>query len=166
MRLAIGCDHIVTDVKDKIVELYKSKGFEVIDCGTYDFTRTHYPIFGAKVAQNVLQDKADFGIVICGTGVGITTSATKFKGIRSILTQDVIGAKVARERYDANICGFGGRITGLGLMEEIIDTFISTEYKNENDEEIKFLNSKGREKFSEEEFEDYLQKWEDGYYHD
>lgn len=166
MRLAIGCDHIVTDIKDKVVEVFKQKGFEVIDCGTNDFTRTHYPIYGAKVAQKVLNKDADFGIVICGTGVGITTSATKFKNIRTVLTSDVLTAKKARELYDANICGFGGRITGLGLMEEIIDTFISTKYLGQNDEEIKFLNDLGRENFNDDEFNQYLEKWDNGEYHD
>lgn len=166
MRIAIGCDHIVTDIKDKVVALYKEKGFEVIDCGTNDFTRTHYPIYGARVASKVLNSEADFGVVICGTGVGITTSATKIKNIRSILTQDVMLAKKAREDYDANIIGFGGRISGLGIMEEMIDTFVNTKYLGQNDEEIAFLNSLGRENFKEEEFNDYLTKWDNGEYHD
>nr|WP_063623137.1 RpiB/LacA/LacB family sugar-phosphate isomerase [Spiroplasma taiwanense] len=116
MKIAIGCDHIVTDIKDKIIEMLKRDKIEVIDCGTFDFTRTHYPIFGQRVANKVVKHEADFRIVICGTGVGISNGAQKVKGARVILTKDVISAVDARKNYEANIVGFGGRIIGLGLM--------------------------------------------------
>lgn len=166
MKIAFGCDHIVTDIKNKMVQIFREKGHEVIDCGTNDNTRTHYPIYGSRVARNVVDGTVDLGIVICGTGVGITTSATKHKNVRSVLTSDVITAKIAREKYDANICGLGGRIVGIGLMEEIIDTFINTRYCGENKEEIEFMNSLGREDFSEIEFNKYLKMWDDGNYVD
>ena len=77
MTLAIGCDHIVTPIKDKLVETLKKQGHTVIDCGTYDLVRSHYTIYGFEVARLVANKKAKFGIVICGTGVGITNSANK-----------------------------------------------------------------------------------------
>ncbi|AKX34317.1 galactose-6-phosphate isomerase subunit LacB [Spiroplasma litorale] len=167
MKIAIGCDHIVTDIKDKIVEMLKNDKIEVIDCGTYDFKRTHYPIFGHKVATLVTKKEVDFGVVICGTGVGISNGANKTKGARAILAKDVITAIDARENYDANIVGFGGRIIGLGLMYEIIETFINTKYLNKNNDLISKINSLiKKDNFSENIFDEENKKWDSGYYNE
>ncbi|MBW4829235.1 MAG: galactose-6-phosphate isomerase subunit LacB [Clostridiaceae bacterium] len=171
MKISIGCDHIVTDIKNHIVKYLEDKGHEVIDNGTYDNVRTHYPIYGKKTAKKVVNKEADLGIVICGTGVGITTSANKIKGIRAALVRDVSTAKYAKEELNANVIGIGGRITGIGLMEEIIDTFISTKYKEteENKELIKSIDDMiedGSYVNDEHLFDDLLEKWDKGYYHD
>lgn len=164
MKIAIGCDHIVTDVKNKLKESLIAKGHEVFDVGTYDFIRTHYPIFGQKIAEKVVNKECDFGVAICGTGVGISNSAQKIKGARVALIRDLTSAKVARKQYDANIIAFGGRITGLGIMEEAIDIFINTKFDGKK-EVVDFLDNIVKENkivsFTKE-----LEDWEKGKYHD
>ncbi|WP_342258827.1 RpiB/LacA/LacB family sugar-phosphate isomerase [Spiroplasma endosymbiont of Dioctria linearis] len=165
MRIAIGCDHIVTDIKDKIIEMLKDSKIEVIDCGTNDFKRTHYPIYGHQVAVNVVTKNADFGIVICGTGVGITNSAQKVKGARVVLAKDVLTAIDARQKYDANVVGFGGRIIGIGLMYEIIESFIQAKYLGKNDALINQINSiVEKENYDSKIFDEEKRKWDQGFY--
>ena len=93
MIIALGNDHIVTDVKMQISDFLKAQGHKVIDVGTYDNTRTHYPIYGLKVADLVRDGKADLGVVLCGTGVGISTACDKNVGVRAALVGDVVTAK-------------------------------------------------------------------------
>lgn len=172
MIIALGCDHIVTDVKMKVSDYLKEQGHEVIDVGTYDFTRTHYPIFGKKVADLVTTKQADYGITLCGTGVGITTSAAKNKGARAVLVRDATTAKYAREHLDANILGMGGKIVGLNLMFQIIDTFLNTEFiGTEADKHIiskidQLITEETDSVSSEDMFKDEIVKWDEGYYHD
>ncbi|WCG22897.1 galactose-6-phosphate isomerase subunit LacB [Vagococcus lutrae] len=172
MKIALGCDHIVTDVKIKVSDYLKEKGYEVIDVGTYDFTRTHYPIFGKKVADLVTSNQADYGITLCGTGVGITTSAVKNKGARAVLVRDATTAKYSREHLDANILGMGGKIVGLNLMFQIIDEFLNTPFSN-NDEDKKIIEKIDNlievdttSISAEQLFQDEIEKWKEGYYHD
>lgn len=172
MKIAIGCDHIVTDIKDYFVTYLKNKGHEVVDMGTYDFIRTHYPIYGLKVGLQVYNKTVDKGIVICGTGVGIINSAAKVPNVRAILARNIFDVKKARENLDINVLGIGGRIVGKGVIEEMIDVFLNTEYI-ETDEKNKLIstidkyNLENIEKISNSKiFDDYIIKWEKGYYSD
>ena len=90
MKIALGCDHIVTDVKMKISKHLKEQGHEIIDVGTYDFVRTHYPIYGRLIAEEVVNGRADFGVALCGTGVGIAVSANKVPGTLELYLSDML----------------------------------------------------------------------------
>ncbi len=171
MIISVGCDHIVTEVKDSVVEYLESKGHEVIDNGTYDKVRTHYPIYGKKTAEKVVNGEADLGVVICGTGVGITNAAAKIKGARVALVRDVETARYSKENLDINILGFGGRITGLGLMENIIDVFLETKFNptEENIAMVEKLNNMIEKDYAngdEHYFDEFMDKWDRGEYHD
>ncbi len=174
MKIALGCDHIVTDLKIDISDHLKSRGFEVLDVGTYDHTRTHYPMYGKKVGELVATGRADLGVVLCGTGVGISTAVNKSYGTRCALVRDCATAIHAREDLDCNVIAVGGMIVGKDLALEIIDSFLDTEYKAspEKDELIKKLmeieNNEDREEQFENDtfFEEFLEKWDRGEYHD
>jgi len=169
MIISIGCDHIGLDAKNHLVKYLRDKGHEVIDNGTYDDIRTHYPIYGKKTAEKVVNKEADFGIVVCGTGVGITISANKVKGIRAVLAGDVETARYARQFLNANVLGLGARVTGIGLMEEIVDVFLETEYREtaENAELIRKMDeliSNDEQSKDKHFFDEFLDKWNSGGY--
>ena len=162
MKIAIGCDHIVTDIKIKAAEFLKKQGHEVIDVGTYDFIRTHYPIATGEV---------DLGVCICGTGIGINNAAQKVKGVRAACVTDVQTAVAAKENLNANVIGCGGRVVGIGSIEYILEAFLKAEYKPTPEKEAliaKVDNMVPDNDCIENDqlFDEYLKKWDEGFYHD
>ena len=131
MKISIGCDHIVTEIKNEMVKYLKGKGHEVFDEGTFDNERTHYPIYGRKVGLRVSSKEADFGIVICGTGVGISIAANKVKGIRAVVCSEPYSAKLSREHNNTNILAFGARVIGSELAKMIVKEWLDAEFEGE-----------------------------------
>ncbi len=129
MRIAIGNDHVALQMKYHIKAYLEEKGHEVIDLGTDSSVRTDYPIYGKKVADAVAGGACELGVLICGTGVGISIAANKVKGIRAVVCSEPYSAKLAREHNNANIVAFGARVIGEATAEMIVDAFLIAEYE-------------------------------------
>ena len=169
MKIAIGNDHIVTDMKIAVADHFRELGHEVIDVGTHGFVRTHYPIYGKQVGELVASGEADFGVVICGTGVGIANAANKVPGVRAALVRDMETARYARR--ELNFIGFIGNSQGEHLIRETVDAFINEEYQPtpENEKLIKKMvqieqNLTTSKEDRDEKFDEYLNKWDEGFY--
>ena len=129
MKVAIGCDHAGLQLKNAVIEHLKQRGFEITDCGTYDTASCHYPVFAQKVAYEVTSGNAEKGILVCGTGVGMSMAANKIKGIRAACVSDCFSAEATRAHNDANIVCFGQRVVGEGLAFKIVDAFLDTKFE-------------------------------------
>lgn len=129
MRIAIGSDHGGYDLKEIIVEYLKEKGYEVTDYGIKENERVDYPDYAKIVADAVVEQKEDLGILICGTGLGMSIAANKIKGIRAACVSETFSAKMARQHNDANILCFGGRVVGDEVAKTIVDAFLEAEFE-------------------------------------
>ena len=129
MKFYIGTDHAGFEIKKDIENILNRLNCDVVDLGTYSKESVDYPDFGHKVARAVLKDEGSFGVVVCGTGIGISISANKHKGIRAALCHDAYSAKMARAHNDANILAFGQRMVGLGVIESMIEAFVTTSFE-------------------------------------
>lgn len=129
MKVAIGSDHAGYEYKEMIKKYLEEKGFEVIDKGTYSNERTDYPIYAEKVAKAVANGEVDRGILICGTGIGMSITANKIKGVRASLCPNDFMAKMARKHNNSNILCLGQRVVGTDHALSIVDTFFSTEFE-------------------------------------
>lgn len=129
--LAIGCDHAGYELKNEVMEHLRERKIEFKDYGTYSKESCDYPIFAKKVAKAVASGEAERGILICGTGIGISISANKVKGVRCALCHDCFSAEATRLHNDANILAMGGRVIGAGLALKIVDIFLDTPFSGE-----------------------------------
>ena len=131
MRIALGADHGGFELKNKIANYLKENNFEVIDFGTNSTDSVNYPVFAKLVGDSVIKKESDFGILICGTGIGISIAANKVKGIRCALSTNTTMARLSREHNNANILALGSRIIGDLLALEMVETFLSTSFQDE-----------------------------------
>ncbi len=128
--IALGCDHGGFALKQEVMKHLDTRGLEYKDYGCYSEESCDYPKYGHAVAHAVADGVCDRGIIICGTGIGISISANKVPGIRAALCGDCFSAEATREHNDANILAMGARVTGPGLALKIVDTFLDTPFSN------------------------------------
>jgi len=129
--LAIGCDHGGYELKQEIMKHLTKRGLEFKDFGCYSEASVDYPEYGRAVAHAVANGECEKGILICGTGIGISITANKVKGIRAALCTDCFCAQATREHNDANVLALGGRVVGPGLALKIVDTFLDTPFSGD-----------------------------------
>ena len=129
--IALGSDHGGYGLKQEVIKHLEERGIEYKDYGCYSEESCDYPIYGKKVAEAVGGGECEFGIIICGTGIGISISANKVPGIRAALCHDCFSAQATREHNNANILAMGARVIGPGLALKIVDTFLDTPFSNE-----------------------------------
>ena len=131
MKIAIGCDHGALALKNVLISHLEKKGYEVKDFGTHTLDSCDYPDFAAPAAQAVASGECEKGIVLCTTGIGVSITANKVKGIRCALLSDVMSARMTREHNDTNMMAIGAGVVGQMLALEIVDTWLGTEFSNE-----------------------------------
>ena len=131
MKLAIGCDHGGFELKKEVLEHLAARGIEVTDVGCNDGASCDYPVYSKKVTDLINSGEVELGILICGTGIGMSMAANKEPGIRAALCHDVFSAKATREHNNANILCMGARVVGPGLALMIIDTFLDTPFSED-----------------------------------
>lgn len=129
--VALGCDHGGYELKEEIKKHLEKQGVAYEDFGCDGLESTDYPIYAKRVAHAILDGKCEKGILICGTGIGISITANKFKGIRAALCSDCFSAEATRLHNDANVLAMGGRVVGPGLALKIVDTFLNTPFSGD-----------------------------------
>ncbi len=129
MKIVIGSDHAGYNLKNKVIAHLKENGYEPMDVGTYSSDSCHYPDYAAKVAEAVSSGEYERGILVCGTGIGMSMAANKHKGIRAACCSDTFSARLTRMHNDANVLCFGERVVGEGLACDMVDLFITTEFE-------------------------------------
>lgn len=129
MKIAIGNDHVAVKMKNHIKEYLEDKGYEIVNVGTDSEERCDYPIYGKEVADLVANGECEVGILICGTGVGISLAANKVKGIRAAVCSEPYTARLSRQHNNANIIAFGARVIGDATAEMIVEEFLNAKYE-------------------------------------
>ena len=129
MKIIIGSDHAGFELKEKVIEKLLKDGYDVIDAGPDTADWVDYPVYGAKVGRMVVEDGEAKGIVICGSGIGISIAANKVNGVRAALCNDPLCAKLCRQHNDANVLAMGARIVGEAMAMEIVDQFLAASFE-------------------------------------
>ncbi len=128
MKIVIGNDHVAVEMKKEIIRHLEEQGYEVINAGTDSSESADYPIYGEKAARMVAAGEADLGILICGTGVGISLAANKVPGIRCVVCSEPYSAKLAKQHNNTNMLAFGARVIGTELAKMIVDEWLKAEF--------------------------------------
>ena len=126
--IGIGHDHAAVEMKNQIKEFLEEKGYQVINYGTDSDESCDYPEYGEKVGRAVAEGKVDAGVLICGTGIGISIAANKVKGVRAAVVSEPVSARLTKEHNNANIIAFGARIVGIEMAKEIVSAWLNAEY--------------------------------------
>tara|TARA_R110000772_G_scaffold110187_1_gene213687 strand:+ start:80 stop:520 length:441 start_codon:yes stop_codon:yes gene_type:complete len=129
MRIAVGNDHGGLELADACRDWLQASGYTIIDCGTNDHVSVDYPLYAKRVTELITNGEAEYGLLVCGTGIGVSIVANRQKGIRCGLCTEVTMAKLTRQHNDANILAMGGRITGIGSGLDILKTFLDTAFE-------------------------------------
>ena len=129
MKIGIGNDHAALEMKNQVMQYLEEKGYEVINYGTNTPESCNYPEFGEKVGRAVVSGEVDCGILICGTGVGISLAANKVKGVRAVVCSEPYSAKLSKQHNNTNILAFGARVVGIELAKMIIDEWLGAEFE-------------------------------------
>lgn len=127
-KIAIASDHAGREVKDDLIEFLNGLGYEVIDMGVNSDSSVDYPDYGSPVAGKVSDGKIERAVLLCGTGIGMSILANKYRGVRAALVSDVYSARMAREHNDANILVIGGRVVGKGLARELVKVWLEAKF--------------------------------------
>jgi len=146
MKIGLACDHGGFDLKEELKAYLKSMGHDPVDLGTFNEESVDYPDYGALVAERVSEGGLERGVLICGTGIGMSVVANKFRGVRAALVNDLFSARFSREHTDSNILVMGGRIVGRALAREILRVWLETPFAGDRHqrrlEKIKALEKK------------------------
>ena len=129
MKIGIGNDHSAVEMKREVMNFLQDLGYEVVNYGTDSTESCNYPVYGEKVARAVVAKEVDLGIVICGTGVGISLAANKVKGIRAVVCSEPYSARLSRQHNNTNILAFGARVVGIELAKMIIEEWLNAEFE-------------------------------------
>ncbi|CRF33959.1 Ribose-5-phosphate isomerase B [Brachyspira suanatina] len=129
MKIAIGCDHSAIELKKEIIKYLEELGHNVTDFGTHSTESVDYPIYGKKVAEEVASGRYEGGVLICGTGIGISLAANKVKGIRAAVCSEPYSAKLSKLHNNSNIIAFGARVVGVDLAKMIVKEWLDAEFE-------------------------------------
>jgi len=129
MKIAFGCDHSAVDMKNEIIKFVEGLGHEAINHGTDTGESVHYPVFAKKVGEAVNTGQCDLGILICGTGIGMSIAANKIKGIRAVVCSEPYSARLSREHNNSNVLCFGARVVGSEMAKMIVETWLGADFQ-------------------------------------
>ena len=129
MKIAIGNDHAAVEKKNEIMKYLEEKGYEVVNFGTDTADSCHYPVYGEAVGRAVVSKEADLGILICGTGVGISLAANKVNGVSAVVCSEPLTARLSKQHNNSNVLAFGARIIGIETAKMIVDEWLAAEFE-------------------------------------